>query len=62
MDISGPQNHMVCYGEEGQAPGLFTRPQGLCTDSRGHLLVCDSKCNRVQVSGGWDVCDGVQHA
>ncbi|VDN03240.1 unnamed protein product [Thelazia callipaeda] len=40
---------MKMYGSEGDREGLFCRPQGITTDNEGHILVCDSRNNRIQV-------------
>ncbi|TKR93407.1 hypothetical protein L596_007872 [Steinernema carpocapsae] len=49
LPSSASSNEMKAYGGEGQEPGLFCRPQGLAIDTEGHVLLCDSKNNRVQV-------------
>lgn len=41
---------MKCYGTEGDGEGFFCRPQGVAIDSEGHILVCDSRNNRIQVT------------
>ncbi|GMT00525.1 hypothetical protein PENTCL1PPCAC_22699 [Pristionchus entomophagus] len=46
---------MKCYGSEGDAEGLFCRPQGVKIDPEGHILVCDSRNNRVQIFCGEDM-------
>lgn len=40
---------MKMYGSEGDSEGSFCRPQGITTDNEGHILVCDSRNNRIQV-------------
>lgn len=40
---------MKMYGNEGDSEGSFCRPQGITTDNEGHILVCDSRNNRIQV-------------
>lgn len=41
---------MKVYGTEGSVEGMFCRPQGVKVDPEGHILICDSRNNRVQVS------------
>ncbi|EJD76381.1 B-box zinc finger family protein [Loa loa] len=40
---------MKMYGSEGDNEGSFCRPQGITTDNEEHILVCDSRNNRIQV-------------
>lgn len=40
---------MKVYGTEGEIEGQFCRPQGITTDPEGHILICDSRNNRIQV-------------
>ncbi|CAD5205732.1 unnamed protein product [Bursaphelenchus okinawaensis] len=49
IDITRPAESVEFYGTEGQEPGCFTRPQGMVLDRQGHLLVCDSRGNRIQI-------------
>lgn len=37
------------WGEHGEQPGQFQRPQGLAMDSEDHLWVADASNNRIQV-------------
>ena len=37
------------WGEHGEAPGQFQRPQGLVMDEHDHLWVADASNNRIQV-------------
>ena len=46
---------MKVYGTEGDLEGQFCRPQGITTDPEGHILICDSRNNRVQVFSGDDM-------
>ncbi|CAJ0585289.1 unnamed protein product, partial [Mesorhabditis spiculigera] len=46
---NGPDLNMKCFGSEGDGEGMLLRPQGLALDQEGHLLVCDSRNNRIQV-------------
>ncbi|VDN43446.1 unnamed protein product [Gongylonema pulchrum] len=41
---------MKMYGVEGDSEGAFCRPQGITADNEGHVLVCDSRNNRIQVT------------
>ena len=34
---------------QGSTPGSFTRPNGVAVDEEGHIIVADSRNNRVQV-------------
>ena len=36
-------------GGEGTDPGQFTRPNGVAVDEEGHIVVADSRNNRVQI-------------
>lgn len=36
-------------GCEGTAPGQFLRPQGVCVDASGNIIVADSRNHRVQI-------------
>ncbi|KAK0425299.1 hypothetical protein QR680_009132 [Steinernema hermaphroditum] len=49
LSADGASSGMKIYGGEGQDLGLFCRPQGIAVDSEGHLLICDSRNNRIQV-------------
>lgn len=40
---------MKVYGSEGSVEGMFCRPQGVKVDPEGHILICDSRNNRIQV-------------
>lgn len=42
-------NQMEFFGREGEYDGAFKRPQGLDMDLEGHLIIADSRNNRVQV-------------
>lgn len=46
---------MKVYGSEGDGDGMFVRPQGVVIDPEGHILVCDSRNNRVQVFASDDM-------
>lgn len=52
-----PRNmsEMKVYGSEGDADGMFVRPQGVVIDPEGHILVCDSRNNRIQVFASDDM-------
>ncbi len=49
--ISMVTGEMKFYGREGDADGCFKRPQGLDIDLEGHVIVADSRNNRIQVFG-----------
>lgn len=49
LDMSNLVIEVAFYGAEGNQPGMFCRPQGVALDNAGNILVCDSRCNRIQV-------------
>lgn len=49
VTASRSASDMKMYGAEGDGEGAFCRPQGITTDNEGHILVCDSRNNRIQV-------------
>lgn len=51
LAVWSPRNgsDMKVYGTEGEMEGQFCRPQGITTDKDGHVLICDSRNNRIQV-------------
>ncbi len=42
-------NALSRIGREGTEPGCLLRPRGVCTDSRGNIIVCDSGNRRISV-------------
>ena len=57
LAVWSPRNgsDMKVYGTEGEVEGQFCRPQGITTDPEGHILICDSRNNRIQVFSGEDM-------
>ncbi|MFH4974023.1 hypothetical protein AB6A40_000732 [Gnathostoma spinigerum] len=53
--VSRGTSEMKCFGSEGESEGFFCRPQGVTTDNEGHILVCDSRNNRIQVLNADDM-------
>jgi len=47
--FSADAQHLVSWGEPGNAPGQFNLPHGAWIDRRGRLLVADRENDRVQV-------------
>jgi len=47
--------HVRTVGSQGQGPGQFMFPKGMCMTENGHLVVCDFGNHRVQLL---DVADG----
>ncbi|KAI6180074.1 Protein LTV1-like protein [Aphelenchoides besseyi] len=55
VDMNRDVTDVILYGGEGMSPGCFCRPQGVALDNAGNILVCDSRCNRVQVFGWYQM-------
>lgn len=55
LAIIDKNNDIKFFGQEGIAPGLFNRPQGIAIDPDGLILVCDSRSNRIQVLNLYDL-------
>lgn len=36
-------------GKEGSDDGMFTRPNGVAVDEEGHIIVADSRNDRIQI-------------
>lgn len=47
--VSNNSNDIKFYGREGDGDGAFRRPQGVDVDPEGHVIVADSRNNRLQV-------------
>uniref|UniRef100_A0A7E4VN81 RING-type domain-containing protein n=1 Tax=Panagrellus redivivus TaxID=6233 RepID=A0A7E4VN81_PANRE len=43
------QGQKFCFGKEGEGDGEFSRPWGICCDSKGRIIVADRSNHRIQI-------------
>jgi ABC-type Fe3+ transport system permease subunit/DNA-binding beta-propeller fold protein YncE len=49
MGLAQPPKYLGGFGQAGNAPGEFNRPEGLCVDNQDRVYVADSCNHRIQV-------------